>query len=81
MTNEVHLNGMNKMGDFSKDKGYLHLSFQVPFVKLVTIILYLHVASSSDLLHSVIKLHGIYMYAHNSVLVHMSSGLWVHAAL
>ena len=39
-------------------------------VKLVTII---HVASFRDVLDLVIKQHSMYMYAHNRVLVHMSS--------
>ena len=70
MANEVHLIGMNKMGDFSNDEGICIFLFRYRFVKLVTII---HVASSRDVLDSVIKQHGMYMYAHNRVLVHMSS--------
>ena len=30
MTNEVHLNGMNKMEAFSHDEGYLHLCISEP---------------------------------------------------
>ena len=70
MANEVQLNGTNKMGDFSKGEGICIYLFWYRFVKLVTII---HVASSRDILDSVIKQHGMYMYAHNRVLVHMSS--------
>ena len=38
--------------------------FWYHFVKLVTIILYLHVASCRDVLDSVIQQHGMHMYAH-----------------
>ena len=70
MANEVHLNGTNKMGDFNYDEGICIYLFRYRFVKLVTII---HVASSRDVLDSVIKQHSMYMYAHNRVLAHMSS--------
>ena len=70
MANEVHLYGTNKMGDFSNDEVFCIYLFRYHFVKFVTII---HVASSRDVLDSVIKQHGMYMYAHNRVLVHMSS--------
>ena len=70
MANEVQLNGTNKMGDFSNNEGICIYLFRYRFVKLVTNI---HVASSRDVLHSVIKQHGMYMYAHYRVLVHMSS--------
>ena len=76
MTNDtlVHLNGMNKMGDFSHDEGYLHLSFWVLLVNLVTI--------SRDVLDSVMKQHGLYVYAHNRVLCTCHYlGLLVHATL
>ena len=60
----VHLNSMNKMGDYSQVEEYLHLSFWELWVKpdhhtLIT---------SRDVLHSVIIPHGMYMYAHNRVL-------------
>ena len=73
MANEDHLYGTNKMGDFSNDEVFCIYLFRYHFVKHMTIILYLHVASCRDVLDSVIKQHGMYMYAHNRVLVHMSS--------
>ena len=44
MTNDilVHLNGINKMGDFRYEERYLHLSFSVLLVKSGTIILSVH---------------------------------------
>ena len=62
--------GMNKMGDFSNDEGICIYLVRYRFLKHVTI---KHVASSKDVLDSVIKQHGMYTYAHNRVLVHMSS--------
>ena len=59
----VHFKCMNKIEDFIHDEGYLHLSFPVLFVQIVTIIL-------RDVLDSVIKQHGMYMYAHYRVPVH-----------
>ena len=60
MANEVHFIGTKKMGVFSDDEGiciymYMYL-FRYRFVKLETII---HVATSRDVLDSVIKQHGI----------------------
>ena len=52
MVNEVYLYGTNKMGDFSNDEGVCIYLFRYHFVMLVTII---HVASSRDILDSVIK--------------------------
>ena len=70
MANEVSMNGANKMVDFNNDEGTSIYLFRYRFVKLVTII---HVASSRDVLDSVIKQYGMYIYAHNRVLVYMSS--------
>ena len=70
MANEVQLNGTNKMGDFSNDEGIYNYLFRYRFVTFVTII---HVASSRNVLDSVIKQHSMYMYAHNRVPVHMIS--------
>ena len=55
MANEVHLNGTNKMRDFSNDECVCIYLFRYHFVKLVNIVLYLHVASSRDVLDSVIN--------------------------
>ena len=70
MANEVQLNGTKTMGDFSNNDGMCIYLFRYHLVKLVII---KHVVSSRDVLDSVIKQHGMNIYAHNRVLVHMSS--------